>query len=51
MSDKKIARPDEEKGGYPSGDKLVSDLPPPPKGPGAGAKPASGSGQGSGKQK
>jgi hypothetical protein len=27
------------RGGYPAGDKLVSDLGPPPSGPGAGAKP------------
>ena len=47
----KTAKPIEKKGGYPAGDKLVSDLAPPPKGPGAGAKPSDGSNQGSDKQK
>lgn len=28
------------KGGYPAGDTLVSELPPPPPGPAPGAKPA-----------
>jgi len=31
----------EKKGGYESGARPVTQLPPPPKGPGAGAKPAS----------
>ena len=39
----KTAKPIEKKGGYPAGDKLVSELAPPPKGPGAGAKPSDGS--------
>jgi hypothetical protein len=31
----------EKKGGYESGSRPATQLPPPPKGPGAGAKPAS----------
>lgn len=40
MADKK-ATPIEKKGGYPAGNKPVSQLPPPPKGPGVGSKPSS----------
>ncbi len=38
MSTDNAAKPTEKKGGYPAGDKLVSELPPPPKGPAPGAK-------------
>lgn len=37
------------RGGYPAGDKLVSELSPPPKGPGPGAKPKDQPGKGAGK--
>jgi hypothetical protein len=30
----------EKKGGYPAGERPVSQLPPPPKGPGPGSKPS-----------
>jgi hypothetical protein len=36
------------KGGYPSGDRLVSELPPPPPGPAPGAKSAKPGDQNSG---
>jgi hypothetical protein len=42
MRDKSAKKPDrsvQTRGGYPAGDKLVTDLAPPPKGPGPGAKP------------
>ena len=34
------------RGGYPAGDKLVSELSPPPKGPGPGARPKEQPGKG-----
>jgi hypothetical protein len=37
------------RGGYPAGDKLVTELSPPPKGPAPGEKPKSVSGKGRGK--
>jgi hypothetical protein len=37
------------KGGYPAGDKLVSELSPPPRGPAPGEKPKGTSGKGTGK--
>ena len=40
MGDKRTA-PIEKRGGYPAGEKPVSQLAPPPKGPGVGSKPAS----------
>ena len=40
------AKPPEERGGYPAGNKLVSELKPPPAGPAPGSKqPAGGDGQ------
>jgi hypothetical protein len=39
MAGVKSAKPIEERGGYPAGEKLVSQLPPPPKGPAPGMKP------------
>ena len=37
--DKSVAvKPRETRGGYPAGDKLVSELKPPPSGPAPGAK-------------
>ena len=39
--DKSVAaKPVEERGGYPSGDKLMTELKPPPPGPAPGAKPS-----------
>ena len=39
MGEKKTAQI-EKKGGYPAGDKPLSQLPPVPKGPGVGSKPS-----------
>lgn len=39
------SKPIDERGGYGSGDKLVSDLKPPPPGPAPGAKPSTSDGQ------
>lgn len=39
------------KGGYPAGDKLVSELSPPPRGPAPGEKPKGTSGKGTGKSR
>jgi hypothetical protein len=36
-------KPREERGGYPAGDKLVSELKPPPPGPAPGSKRPAGS--------
>lgn len=38
-------KPREERGGYPAGDKLVSELKPPPPGPAPGAKQPDGDSQ------
>jgi len=38
-------KPREERGGYPAGDKLVSELKPPPPGPAPGAKQPGGDSQ------
>jgi hypothetical protein len=43
----KSRRP-QTKGGYPAGDRLISELPPPPPGPAPGAKPAKPAKQNSG---
>jgi hypothetical protein len=37
------------RGGYPAGDKLVSELSPPPRGPAPGEKPKGQPGKGTGK--
>lgn len=39
------------KGGYPAGDKLVSELSPPPRGPAPGEKPKGRPGKGAGKSR
>jgi hypothetical protein len=39
VADKK-RKPDEQRGGYPSGSKPVTQLKPPPKGPGVGSRPS-----------
>ncbi len=42
---RKSTKPVETRGGYPAGDKLVSELKPPPPGPAPGAKQPGGDSQ------
>jgi hypothetical protein len=39
-SQRSAPKPIDKRGGYPAGDKLVSELKPPPSGPAPGAKPS-----------